>query len=626
MFARPALISAATLAANESGEPFHISTSQRQVHVWGRGAEAPRAYFDEFLPALFERTLAFETVELAGGALEWIFTGERGGVTVRVDEGSVRVTQRFYDSFGFNDLDGDRVRAARHPERRWVESIAEFEGPLTTLTVALDHRLGLSVSINGAPRLRQECLLDLSRHQLRLAGKNSEARGRLRKPGAVATVVRLHPGQTCQTIFGFGGIATPTAYHQLSAEGKRLWWEIVCEYNLLVQREYPIGTRLDADMDNWDVLADATPHYYGDNFPNGEISDFDYLKTLRGLGGKVLFEFWQLPPWARRDWKDSGGKLHRGVADPGPYTRAILEYCRTSRKQAGAPPDVVGIQNERNQPPEVWHEMTLSLRRALDDNGFKNVRIHMSDSGRLAGGIERAKAFRQSPRAWAAIDYAATHMYDYQNRFIDPDAYDALLRQWAQLTGDKPFLSTELCVNSSRYQWPSYRLAFQMGQLYHKNFVISNASAVLYCWTLLNVVQPSYGWTRTLLVPDRAHGFMPSASSHQLRVYGAYSRRVREAMVRIEAASSSDGLLACAFAGEKGARTVILLNRATAPLRVRVEGADATFDEMEIVSPYQQNRVKAAPKPLDGGATAVVVDPGAIVTLTNVPLGRLPEK
>jgi len=27
-----------------------------------------------------------------------------------------------------------------------------------------------------------------------------------------------------------------------------------------------------------------------------------------------------------------------------------------------------------------------------------------------------------------------------------------------------------------------------------------------------------YGWTRTLFVPDREHGMMPVASSHQLRV------------------------------------------------------------------------------------------------------------
>src|ERR1035438_9124434 len=72
-------------------------------------------------------------------------------------------------------------------------------------------------------------------------------------------------------------------------------------------------------------------------------------------------------------------------------------------------------------------------------------------------------------------------------------------------------------------------------------------SSDLYCWTLLNVVQPSYGWTRTLLVPDPEHGLQPVASSHQLRVFGAYTRRVRAGMKRVKAASSNPHVLATAL-------------------------------------------------------------------------------
>jgi hypothetical protein len=104
---------------------------------------------------------------------------------------------------------------------------------------------------------------------------------------------------------------------------------------------------------------------------------------------------------------------------------------------------------------------------------------------------------------------------DYQNFFTNPDGFDSLLTQWKELAGDKPFLSTELCINNDKYQWPAYRVALTMGQLYHKNLVLADASAVCYCWTLLNVVQPSFGWTRTLTVPDRGHGFVPVAPSHR---------------------------------------------------------------------------------------------------------------
>jgi hypothetical protein len=94
---------------------------------------------------------------------------------------------------------------------------------------------------------------------------------------------------------------------------------------------------------------------------------------------------------------------------------------------------------------------------------------------------------------------------------------------------------------------------------------------IMYCWTLLNVVQPSYAWTRTLMAPDAEHGLVPAATSHQLRVFGAYSRRIRAGMSRVQAASSS---------------------------------------------PQQENAVETV------AAGEVTVPPGAIVTLTNVELGQ----
>ena len=157
----------------------------------------------------------------------------------------------------------------------------------------------MAVALNGKEIVRAKCLFDLSRHQVRLVRAQGAREGHLRgqfvQPPPVETTVRIDPAQRHQAMIGFGGITTPTAYAELSPEGKRRWWELLAEYNLLIQREYPIGTRLNRRMDNWDRLEDATPHYYGDNFPNGEISDFNYIRTLRQLGGKVWFEFWNLP-------------------------------------------------------------------------------------------------------------------------------------------------------------------------------------------------------------------------------------------------------------------------------------------------------------------------------------------
>lgn len=579
---------------------FHLGQAAPKFKIWGGGVGA-RHYFDELLPALFERTLEIETV--GDGALEWIFTGDRGGLTISLKTGRIELVQRYYDSPAFNDIAGGKP--PRHPEWRAPAAAVNFTGALRAITVTLDHKFGLALALNGREVLRQTCWFEVSRHQLRLDGGAALA-GRLLSPREAKASIGIDLAHRHQEMIGFGGITTPTAYSQLGEEGRRRWWQLLCEYNLLIQREYPNGQRLNEAMDNWDRLADATPHYYGDNFPNGEISDFSYIKYLRRLGGQVWFEFWALPPWVGQDAEK--------------YAAAVVNYCRTSLRKAGAPPDIVGIQNEVPQKPEQWHRMTLALRRHLDEAGFKSVRIHMSDDGVLAGGIRRAEAFRANAETWDAIDYAASHMYDYQKHFASPDEFDGVIKKWREAIGDKPFLSTELCVNDSRYQLPSYRLALLMGQLYHKNLALADAAAICYCWTLLNVEQPSYGWTRALCVPDPGAGFVPAASSHQLRVFGAYSRRVHRGMIRVDATCENPDLLTVAFDGGTGRATLVLLNRGTRPLSLDVRWPGVRFTEIETVDPFQPNSVR----PFDD-KTSPAVMPGAIMTLTSEPLGRFRE-
>lgn len=591
-----------TAPAGGQAVAFTLDEAEPKFRIWGGRGTGVRHYFEELLPALFERTLEFDAGE-SPGELAWIFTGERGGFTLTLRAGQVEWSERHYDSPGYNAVAGGTP--PRHPEWRSPPVIVPFTGAVRAVTVTLDHRLGLGVALNGREVMRRTYGADLSRHQVHLSKSQAAWRGRLWSPPRQEITIDVEPVRRHQTMLGFGGIATPTAYAQLSLEGKHQWWRMLCEFNLLVQREYPNGQRLHEAMDNWDRLADATPHYYGDNFPNGEISDFDYLRTLRRLGGSVWFEFWSLPPWVGREVEQ--------------YARAMVRYCEVSRQKAGAPPEIVGIQNEVEQTPEQWQRMTLALRRQLDAAGFGGVRIHLSDASQLRGGIKRAEAVRASPAAWAATDYAASHVYDYQKDFTDPDRYDAVLRQWRAAIGEKPFLSTEICVNDSRYQWPSYRLALTMGQLYHKNLVLADAVALAYCWTLLNVEQPSYGWTRSLCVPDPARGFGPVASSHQLRVFGAYSRRIHAGMTRVAASGETGEVLAAAFSDGRERQTMVLLNRSMRPQSVRVAWPGVRFTTVETVDPYRPNEARPI-----AGSEVVPVEPGAIVTLTTVPLLRGP--
>jgi len=588
-------------------QAFEMGRGKNIYDPWGKEPQG-RFFFDEFLPAVFERTIELDQLKPGESPLEWIFTGPRSGLTITIEPFRVSLQTRYYDSEALALVQTGDVRRQRHPEYRPDPESVNFKGPLEAVTISTDCAMGIRLAVNGRTVIERNCKFDLSRHQLSMPDSAGRICGKMLSPEPADAVIKVDPAAKRQEMIGFGGIATPTAYAALSTEGKRQWWKLLCEYNLLIQREYPIGTALNKRMDNWDRLSDAMPHYYGDNFPNGEISDFEYLAKLRKLGGKVLFEFWHLPPWM-------GGDVDK-------YAEAMVAYCRISKKRTGKPPDIVGIQNEVGQTEKMWHAMTLSLRRALDEAGFGNISIHMSDHGRLKGGLERAEQFRSSPRVWKAIDYSAVHMYDYQDFFTKPDDFDQRLLKWKAITGEKPFLSTELCINDKRYQTDSYRAALSMGQLYHKNLVLADAAAICYCWLILNVEQPSYGWTRSLFVPDRQRGFVPAASSNQLRVFGAFSRRVREGMVRVEASSAEDGLMVSAFSGDGRAATVILLNRSARPRRVRVDWPGAAFKHIELVDPYNPNTVCLA---ISGGADKVLVKPGSIVTLTNVALGGVPD-
>jgi hypothetical protein len=67
----------------------------------------------------------------------------------------------------------------------------------------------------------------------------------------------------------------------------------------------------------------------------------------------------------------------------------------------------------------------------------------------------------------------------------------------------------------------------------------------------------------------------------------------------------------------------VAINRSTKPRRLQVVWPSVRFTEMELVDPYHENEVRPIPSSGPGGTTEVVVEPGAIITLTNAALGRL---
>lgn len=579
---------------------------------WSRPEEIPRKYFRENLPALFERTLALTGEVPSRTTLRWIFTGTHAGFTVELTSSKVRISERYYDSLGLYEGQGN------YPEKKVLESERQFTGQARSLTVVADGHLAVRVLVNGGQILEVPMAFDVTRHQLLyVAPRNAHdvVEGALLEPEARATTVTIRTGEVHQAILGFGGSPSIPAYAELSDEGKRQYWQLLKRYNLRLFREYPMGTELKQDLSNLEDLKDATPHYYGDNFPNSEVSSFEYSRHVVEMGGGAIYELWALPSWATQPYNgpkvvDTWNKSVKMVANPDEYARIVVEYCKKAKAQTGAAPLIVGVQNEVEEPPAVFSAMVVALRRELDKAGFTTTRIHMADASYMFAGIERARELRKDPEAWKAIDYTAAHEYDFQEFIANPDMYDARLNAMHDASAGKDFLATEICINDPHYQEPSYRIALAVAQLYHKNLTELDAVGLMYCWLLLDVEQPTFAGSRALLMPDRTRGWIPVPSSFELRVMGAYSRHISKGMKRVGAVVNDADLLTSAYSDGKNT-TLVMVNRSTAARAVSVGGATAPWAEIERTGIEEENAVLAVP-------AHIVVAPGEIVVLSTL--------
>src|SRR5215469_7570959 len=579
---------------------------------WTRPDAIARVYFNGELPALFSRTIRMDGDVPERTKLSWIFTGPHAGLTVELTSSKVRLVERFYDS---SALDG----GGNYPDKTVREEEQQYVGHARELTVVVDAHLSVQVLLNDERVLVAPLMFDLTRQQLMFSGPRNEhltLAGALLAETAQDATVTVDAAKVHQSMIGFGGSPSVTAYRELSAAGKQMYWQMLKRYNLLVDREYPMGTQLKQDLSNVEDLKDATPHYYGDNFPNGEVSDFDYSRRTRELGGMVLYEMWALPEWAVQAYTPEGkpaidawGKPVKRAAKPDVYARIVVEFCKRAKERSGAAPEIIGIQNEVEQPAEIFAAMTTEVRKALDAAGFASTRIQMADAPYSWIAVRRMKDAKRFPAEWNATDFTAAHQYDYQEFLANPDMYDARLLAMHEASAGKPFLATEICLNDAAYQEPSYRLALQVGQLYQKDLTEADAEMLLYCWLLLDVEQPSFGASRSLMVPDRARGEVPVASSFQLRVLGAFSRHVLKGMRRVETQTANDDLLTAGFTDGKR-NSLIVLNRSTEAQRLRVDWNGVRWTRMERTSFYSENAETTA-------SSEIVVQPGEIVTLAD---------
>jgi hypothetical protein len=599
-------------ASAPAADTFRFVTDGPPGPGWSRPDEIARKYFHDTLTGLFERTIVLNGEIPQRATLRWIFTGPRAGITVELTSSKVRLIERYYDSMALYEGQGN------YPEKTTFNDEQQYTGHAQTLTVIADTHLAVRILVNGLQVLEAPLIFDLTRHQLMLAASRSAhetIEGSLLQPRMSDATVVLHPGDKHQTMLGFGGSPSIPAYDELSDAGKSAYWQLLKRYNLLLFREYPMGTELKPDLSNIDQLANATPHYYGDNFPNSELSSFDYSRHVIEMGGSVIYELWALPTWATVPYSSAGkvdtwNKPIKRVANPDEYARIVVTYCQKAKASTGSAPLIVGLENEVDQPADVFNAMALAVRRELDKAGFTQTKIHMADASFMFLGIDRAKELTKNAAAWQAIDYSAVHEYDFQDFITNPDLYDARMQAMHEAAGGKPFLATEICINDPHYQEPSYRIAFAAAQLYHKNLTELDAIGLMYCWLLLDVEEPTFAGSRSLLAPDRTRGWVPAPTSYQWRVMGAFSRHVLKGMQRIGVDTGDPDLLATAFADGRD-ETLIVINRSSTARRLAVQGEAHPWTEIERTGLEEENAVT----PFSAGA---IIQPGEIVVLSTV--------
>jgi O-glycosyl hydrolase len=579
---------------------------------WSRPDEIARKYFHDNLTGLFERTISLSSDLPERATLRWIFTGPRAGLTVELSSSKIRIAERYYDSMALYEGQGN------FPEKTTLAVERQYTGDARTITVIADSHLAVRVLVNGAQILEAPLLFDLTRHQLMLAGSriaHEVVEGSLLQPETRDATITIHPDDEHQTMLGFGGSPSIAAYDELSDAGKSAYWQMLKRYNLLLFREYPMGTELKPDMSNLEDLADATPHYYGDNFPNSELSSFDYSRHVIDMGGTVIYELWALPSWATVPYKgantvDTWSKPIKQVANPDEYARIVVTYCQKAKAATGSAPLIIGVENEVDQPTEVFSAMALAIRRELDKAGFTQTKIHMADASFMFLGIDRARELSKNATAWQAIDYSAVHEYDFQEFIANPDLYDARMKAMHEAAGGKPFLATEICINDPHYQEPSYRIAFAVAQLYHKNLTELDAIALMYCWLLLDVEEPTFAGSRSLLAPDRTRGWIPTPTSYQWRVMGAFSRHIVKGMQRVGVETGDPDLLATAFADSQN-ETLVVINRSATARRLAIQGEAHKWAEMERTGLEEENAVTPF-------RTGNVIEPGEIVVFSTI--------
>ena len=188
---------------------------------WGGYSLNERKYFHQVLPAVFKKTLVLDSINGDRG-IKWIITGPNEGFYITVKNNQFQFYKQYYNSFGFNiGLEKDPT----YPQSKANTLTIIADRPIKAITVEMDYKLGLQISLNGKEVMSEIFIEDIRRNRIHLSGKEGKLNARIQEPENVQASVNVNPNTTFQKMLGWGGTTTPTAYHELSEAGKAKWWK-----------------------------------------------------------------------------------------------------------------------------------------------------------------------------------------------------------------------------------------------------------------------------------------------------------------------------------------------------------------------------------------------------------------
>ena len=140
-------LSVLTFGQNSNGEwikssSFCIGSKYGTTEIWGRPKSIEARHFNEMLPAFFSRRLNFGESDLQNDKLQWVFTGEQGGITIELSKDSLSILQRYYDSFGFTPFVGTDwtvTRANPYPAKQVFQQKIALNGKAKSIAISTTH-------------------------------------------------------------------------------------------------------------------------------------------------------------------------------------------------------------------------------------------------------------------------------------------------------------------------------------------------------------------------------------------------------------------------------------------------------------------------------------------------------